>query len=210
MKIAVISPANDFKKEHEIITELFENGLTTYHIRKPFYRKEKLKEYIKQIPEQFHNKIIIHSHHTLARTFNILGVHYSDRDLELNFKNWWREKMLASRAKTLIKTTSHKKLATLYEKKEMNFDYVFLMPVFDPITGRYQSGYYEDGLKAALKKSNERIVVMGGVDITRIEKIIELGFYGMGLSSCLWDKENPVEEYCKITACCKELGVLIE
>jgi thiamine-phosphate pyrophosphorylase len=210
MKIVVISPTNNFKEEHEIISELFENGLTMYHIRKPFYGKEKLKEYIKKIPEQFHNRIIIHSHHTLARTFNVLGVHYSNKDLELNFRNWWREKMLVSRAEILIKTTSHKKLATLYEKKEMNFYYVFLMPVFDPITGHYQSGYYEDGLKAAIKKSKEKIIVLGGVDIKIIEKIVELGFYGMGLNSCLWDKENPVEEYLKIVARCKELGVLIE
>ncbi|HXD94622.1 MAG TPA: thiamine phosphate synthase [Bacteroidia bacterium] len=210
MKITVISPTDYIKKEHEIITELFNNGLTNYHIKKPLYGKDKLKEYIKQIPEKFHNRIVIHSHHTLVRKFNLLGVHYSDRDLELNFRNWWREKMIAPRAEVLIKTTSHKKLATLYEKIEMDFNYVFLLPVFDPITGHYQSGYYEDGLKTAIKKSKEKIVVMGGVSIERLEKIIELGFYGMGLNSCLWDNDNPVEEYCKIIAKCNELGVLIE
>src|SRR6185437_2057980 len=65
------------------------------------------------------------------------------------------------------------KPANLYEKKEMNFDYVFLMPVFNSITGCYQSGYYEDELKTAIKKSREKIVVLGGVSIDQIEKINE-------------------------------------
>ena len=87
------------------------------------YGKDKLKEYIKQIPEKFHNRIVIHSHHTLVRKFNLLGVHYSDRDLEHNFRNWWREKLIASKAEKIIRTTSHKKLATLYEKREIDCDY---------------------------------------------------------------------------------------
>lgn len=210
MKITVISPTNYIKNEHEIVLGLFEKGLTTYHIKKPLYSKNTLKEYINKIPKQFHDRIVIHSHHTLVRKFNLLGLHYSDRDLEFNFRNWWRGKLIASKAEKTIKTTSHKKLATLYEKREVNCDYVFLLPVFNPITGHYQSGYYEDGLKAAIKKSKDKIIVMGGVNIDRIEKILELGFYGMGLNSCLWDKENPVEEYCKIIARCKELGVLVE
>lgn len=210
MKITVISPTNNFKGEHEIVAELFENGLTNYHVKKPLYSKDNLKEYIKKIPEQFHNRIVIHSHHTLVHKFDLLGIHYSDRDFEPSFRNWCRETIIASNAEKIIKTTSHKKLASLYEKREMSFEYAFLLPVFDPITGHYQSGYYEDGLKAAIKKSNERIVVMGRVDINRIEKIIELGFYGMGLNSCLWDKVNPIEEYCKIIIRCKELGILVE
>ena len=210
MKIIAISPTINFKNEHEIVVELFGNGLETYHVRKPLYSRETLKKYIEKIPEQFHSRLVIHSHHTIVRKFNLLGVHYSDRDFQPNLKNWWREKRLVSKEKELIKTTSHQKLAAIYEKKEMNFDYVFLMPVFDPITGHYQSGYYEDGLKNAIQKSKQRIIVLGGVDINKIEKIAELGFYGMGLSSCLWEKETPTKEYDKIIARCKELGIRTE
>jgi len=209
MKIVVVSPTNNYAKEHEIISELFENGLTAYHIKKPSYSRDRLKGYIKKIPEQFHNRIVIHSHHTLVHKFNLLGIHYSNRDFEPSFRNWCRETIIASKADKIIKTKSHMKLSTLYEEREIDFNYVFLLPVFDPITGNYQSGYYEDGLKAAIKKSKEKIIVMGGVDIKKIEKIAELGFYGMGLNSCLWDKENPVGEYYKIMIRCQTLGIEI-
>jgi thiamine-phosphate pyrophosphorylase len=210
MKIIVISPINDFQKENDIITNLFENGLLTYHLMKPFYSKNKLQEFIKNIPEQFHNRIIIHSHHTLADKFNLQGIHYSDKDAEPNFINWLRRKRAASKTQNLIKTTSCKKTIDLYKEREINFDYVFLMPVFDRMTSNYQSGYYEEGIKTAIKNSNKKIVVLGGVNLIRAKQIIELGFYGMGLSSCLWENESPVEEYCKIVHQCKELGATIE
>jgi thiamine-phosphate pyrophosphorylase len=209
MKIVVMSPPKYLKNEEEIITELFENGLTTYHLMKPQFGRERLKAYLKKIPEQFHHKIIIHSHHSLVRKFNLRGVHYSDNELQPNFRNWWREKIIASKTESLMKVTSYQKLATLYDKKDVYFDYVFLMPVFNSITGCYQSGYYEDELRTAIKKSNKKIVVLGGVNIDQIKKIMELGFYGMALSSCLWNKENPVQEYCKIAQRCNELGVLM-
>jgi thiamine monophosphate synthase len=210
MKIVVMSPPKYLKNEEEIITKLFENGLNTYHILKPFFGRNRLEAYVKNIPAQFHNRIIIHSHHTLVRKFNLQGVHYSDNELQTTFRNWWREKIVASKAESLMKVTSHQKLATLYHKKDVHFDYVFLMPVFNSITGCYQSGYYEDELKTAIQKSNKKIIVLGGVNIDQIKKIMELGFYGMALGSCLWNKENPVQEYSKITQRCNELGVLME
>ena len=210
MKITVISPAINFKKEHEIITELFESGLASYHIRKPLYSRDTLSKYLEKIPNRFHDRIVIHSHHTLVRKFNLSGIHYSDRDLGFNFRNWWREKMIAPKAKNIIKTTSYKKLAALYEEKEMSFDYVFLMPVFNAITGCYQSGYYEDELKRAIQKSKEKIIVLGGVSIDQIEKVTELGFYGLAFSSSLWNREAPKEEFQKIMARCSDLGITVE
>ena len=210
MKITVISPATNLKNEPETITELFENGLTSYHIRKPTYSKDTLSKYLEKIPERFHDRIVVHSHHALVRKFNLSGVHYSDRDFGFNFRNWWREKMIASKAKNIIKTTSYRKLAALYEEKEMSFDYVFLMPVFNSITGCYQSGYYEDELKRAIQKTKEKIIVLGGVSIDQIEKVTELGFYGMAFSSSIWNKEDPKEEFQKIMVRCRELGITVE
>ncbi len=37
----------------------------------------------------------------------------------------------------------------------MNFDYVFLSPIFDTITGKYQSGFYEDSILAAIQKNRK-------------------------------------------------------
>jgi thiamine-phosphate pyrophosphorylase len=146
----------------------------------------------------------------LARKYNLQGVHYTKKHLEKNFRNWWREKMLRISTSNFVKTTSHGKLASLYDVEEMNFDYVFLSPIFNTITGKYQSGFYEDSIVAAIQKTGKKIIARGGVDVTRVEKIKELGFYGMALYSSVWDKEHPVEEYLKVIHRCNELGIKVE
>ena len=210
MKIVVISPSKVRENEIKNLVQMFEAGLDSYHIRKPTFSTKKLQEYIEQIPKHFHNKIIIHSHHNLARKYNLQGVHYTKKHLERNIRNWWREKMLRISTSNFIKTTSHGKLSSLYDLEEMKFDYVFLSPIFDTITGKYQSGFYEESIKAAINKTGKKIIARGGIDITRIEKVKELGFYGLALYSVIWDKENPLEEYLKVIRRCKELDIKLE
>ena len=147
MKVIVISPSKNRENEIKAVIQMFEAGLDTYHIRKPTFNTKQLQEYIEQIPKQFHNRLIIHSHHNLARKYNVQGVHYTKKHLEKNIRNWWREKMLRLSTSHFIKTTSHGKLSSVYDLEEMKFDYVFLSPIFDAITGKYQSGYYEDSIK---------------------------------------------------------------
>jgi thiamine-phosphate pyrophosphorylase len=210
MKIVVISQSKVIEDEHKIITQLFEAGLGTLHVRKPRLRTKQLIEYLDKIPHQFHNRIIVHSHHNLASKYNLLGVHYTRLHLEPNFRNWWREKKLSFIKRKLIRTSSHNKLASLYDERDIEYDYVFLSPIFDSITGKYQSGFYEDSIKAAVQKTGLKIVARGGIDITRIEKVNELGLYGLALYSCLWNSQDPLQEFLKIMHRCEELGIKVE
>lgn len=210
MKIVVVSPSKTKENEISNAIKMLEAGLEAYHINKPKYSTKQMQAYIESIPKHFHGKLIIHSHHNLARKYNLQGVHYTKKHLERNFRNWWREKMLRLSSSHFIKTTSHGKLSSIYDEQKINFDYVFLSPIFDSITGKYQSGFYEDSIIAAIKKTGKKVIARGGIDITRIEKVNELGFYGMALYSCLWDKENPAEEYLKVVRRCKELWIAVE
>jgi thiamine-phosphate pyrophosphorylase len=210
MKVIVISPSSIKENEVKNVIQMFEAGLESYHIRKPKFSTKQLQEYIEKIPNQFHEKIVIHSHHNLARKYNLQGVHYTKKHLERNIKNWWREKILRLSSSHFVKTTSHGKLASLYDEEDFKFDYIFLSPIFDTITGKYQSGFYEESIKVAIQKTGKKIVAHGGVDITRIEKIKELGFYGMALYSSVWDRETPAEEYLKVIRRCNELGIVVE
>jgi thiamine-phosphate pyrophosphorylase len=210
MKIIVISTPYRLQEEHTILTQLFENGLTSFHLRKPRWRFSEMKEYLQAIPAQYHNRIITHTHHKLVKQFKLQGVHYTSVHLQPTFKNWWHSRRLARYTQDLVKTASYKKLATLAEKSDINYDYVFLTPVFDSITGKFQSGLYDDSLTRTLQQCEKKVIAMGGVDIRRIERIQEIGFSGMALNNCLWKAADPLEEFCKITARCRELGIWVE
>lgn len=211
MKIVVLSPPQrQYDNEIEIIKQLFKNGLDTYHLRKPFYKFPTMTAFLKEIPEIYHNRIVLHSHHSLIRKFNLKGVYYTRIHLQPGIRNWWNNKRLATYLKHKVRTASCRKLADLKDIGEMHYSYVFLTPIFDSITGKFQSGYYEDTIKSTLRKTATRVIAMGGIDINKIETVHKLGFYGMALNNCLWGKENPLEEYEKIIERCKELGLLLE
>lgn len=210
MKIILISKSILDENELGIVKELFENGLGTYHLRKPQISTKQMRSFLDSIPSQFHNRIVIHSHHNLALKYNLKGVHYTKAHLQKTFKNWWRKITLRIANTALIKSTSHSKLVSVYEDHEIDFDYVFLSPIFDSLSGKFQSGFHIDGIKAAIQKSGKNIIARGGVELKRIEQIRDLGFYGMALNTCIWNSKNPVAEFHKILACCRELGIEVE
>ncbi len=210
MKILVITPHGLREEEIKIVVQLFENGLETLHLRKPKFRTRELKEYIEQIPVQFHNRIVIHSHHLLARKYNLKGIHFTKTHLKKTFRNWWIYKILTLSRPDLIKTTSHTKLVSLYDEEKIDFDYIFLSPIFDSLTGKYQSGFYEEGIRATVKKVDKKIIARGGIDRSRLEKIKELGFHGMALYSYIWESKKPVEDFIQIVKRCNELSIAVE
>ena len=85
-----------------------------------------------------------------------------------------------------------------------------LYPIFDSLTGNFQSGYHEQGIKNAIQKSNKKIVARGGVDSKKIEQIRELGFYGMVLNSNIWKSKEPLASFNEFMGKCKELNIQVE
>ena len=150
MKLIVISSSKNTASEIKTVIQMFENGLEHFHLRKPKLSSKKLSEYISAIPAHFHNRIIIHSHHQLALKVKWRGIHYTRSHLRPTFKNWWRAKRIAFSGKKLLKTSSFTKLSDLYDEPEIMFDYVFLSPIFDSLTGKYQSGFYEEGINTLI------------------------------------------------------------
>ncbi|MGZ3864480.1 MAG: thiamine phosphate synthase [Bacteroidia bacterium] len=207
MKIVVISPKYSSDNEQQNIIKLFESGLQSFHLNKPLYKFNQLKEYIDGIPKEFHDRIIIHTHHKLITEYNLQGVHYTRMHFEPTLKNWWQNKRLSPFTENMVKTATHRKLAALYEKSDIPLDYVFLNPVFDTITGKIQSEFHEDLIRKANARQGLKVIAQGGIDTRRIEQVSKLGFFGMALNNFLWSRENPVEEYKKFISRCEELQI---
>lgn len=209
MKLIVISPSGKHENETEIVTKLFESGLDTFHLRKPKYSTRQLSDYIKKIPRQFHNRIVIHSHHNLARKFNLKGIHLTKTHRIRRLKTWLSIKLLKAKNPTATISVSHRRLLSLFEDEEV-YSYVFLSPIFDSLTSKYQSGFTEHSLRSAIQKTHHKVIARGGVDHTVIERVQTIGFEGMALYSSLWKKSNPVEEFNKVIQRCLDLGIKIE
>jgi len=209
MKLIVISSSKSFEKESQILTTLFEKGLQTLHLRKPRYSTPKLKRFLNNIPSKFHNRIIIHSHHNLALNFNLKGIHLTKKHKRQRFKTWFMLRILYKKKPDLLISTSYSKLADIAEA-EKPYSYVFLSPIFDSETSKYQAGFTEHSLKSILNKSSYTVVARGGVDVCHIAKVNELGFSGLSINSSIWDKDDPVAFFNLFTAEFERLSIPIE
>jgi thiamine-phosphate pyrophosphorylase len=210
MKLMVLSPSTgDPSIETMIVTKLFELGLETFHLRKPRYSTREMVEYLNKIPPRFHDRVVIHSHHTLALKYNLKGIHLTRTHLKQKFRLWINLKIIRFKKPKITVSTSFRKLASLYEEQN-TYDYVFLSPIFDSISGKFQAGFNEHSLKAAIQKTPFQIVARGGVDVSKMESIQEIGFVGFILNSSLWTDKDPVQNFIRVLDKFKQLELPVQ
>lgn len=193
--IIVISSQKTVPNEHEVIRLLFENGLHTFHLRKPGYKKNQLRDYIKQIPSKYHNRIVIHNHHELALKFNLQGIHFNSQARQKKLKTSWKKYRFRRKKPYLTFSTSFHKLVNI-DIHTSRYNYVFLSPIFDSISKKdYQSGFSQYSLENAIKHSKYEVYALGGIDKSKIKDIVELGFAGAALYGHIWTNDNPVNTF---------------
>src|SRR5687767_2794983 len=170
MRLVVITPSRDVTDEHSLVTKMFESGLTTLHLRKPKYSTSQMADYIRLIPQHFHSRIVIHSHHNLALRFTLMGIHLTRAHLSGKWKYWLVRLRLKLRFAKIFKTRSYTRLQQVYLPEERVFDYYFLGTMFNNMTGELYSGYYEDAVIAANSNSGKLLVARGGTTPKTIAK----------------------------------------
>jgi len=210
MELIVISSSHSNEAEPEIVTKMFEAGLTSFHLRKPRHSTNQLKQYLDQIPAHFHNRIVIHSHHDLVLKYDLRGIHFTDIHLQPGFKRWWLMRRIRLSKKNLVRTRSYKKISEVYNKEEIPYDYYFLGTIFNTLSNEFYSGYYEQGLLAALKTAGKKFIARGGINEKTILKAHALGFEGVALNSVLWKADNPLGKFIEILEHCKKNGIDIK
>lgn len=206
MYIIVISPSKTEPDEVRIVTELFEHGLQTFHLRKPMMSTKDMRSYIESIPSHFHNRIVIHSHHQLLRKFTLKGIHLTRQHLKRKYYSILRVRFLKMGRPGIIVTTSYHKIGSLYENNK-KYDYVLLGTVFDIVSDKFNAGFSDHSLRAAISKSVSPVVARGGTHCGNVGVCHELGFAGASFYSGIWKKENPLEEFLKILEECKAQNI---
>ena len=212
MKLIVISNSSAVENEVQIITALFELGLETFHLRKHKFSTKQIKKLLNEIPSHFHNRIVLHSHHKLARTYDLKGIHMTKLHKRRKLRTWYVTRTVQIRKPKILITTSYSNMGQLLDtnKQICNYDYVFLSPIFDSLSSKFQSGFTEFSLKSAMGKTNLLVIARGGVDVNAVEKANAIGFHGIALYSCLWKRKDPIVEFNKIVEKFQELKIPIE
>jgi thiamine-phosphate pyrophosphorylase len=211
MKLVVISNSGAIENEAKVITSLFEAGMETFHLRKHSLSTKATKELLSGIPAHFHNRIILHSHHKLARKFDLKGIHLTKSHIKKRYRTWLTIKLIKLRNPGLVITTSFNNIGQLFEKEHrFDYNYVFLSPVFDSLNSKFQGGFTEHSLRSAIQKTPFKVIARGGVDANAIEKAKLIGFDGLAFYSSIWKKPDPLAEFNRMVQKFQELQIPIE
>ena len=183
-KLIVISPPKTHRNEISILCNLFENGLQILHVRKHGLSRQELRNYIDKIPSKFHKRLVIHSHYSLLKEFNLKGIHLTERTRIKSIPSWFDPK------KHTLSASFHS--INSLERIQRKYDYVFLSPIFNSISKKkYKGAFTEADLKILLKKQRN-VIALGGIEPGVLKKIQELKFAGAAALGFIWENKSPL------------------
>ncbi|MBI4930053.1 MAG: thiamine phosphate synthase [Bacteroidetes bacterium] len=209
MKLILISPSERKDSELAYLLNMFEQGLPIYHLRKTKFSTRELKNFIAEIPEKYHERIVIHTHHELVIKFNLKGIYISRSHKKRKYRTWLRMQWFKFKKRKLILSTSFRSIEDILDHNP-KYDYVFLSPVFDSLSGNFQAGFSEHDLQTALRQTKYNVIARGGVSVDTVEKAKTLGFSGIAFYSSIWKSKNPLEEFKRVKEKFNELKIPLE
>jgi thiamine-phosphate pyrophosphorylase len=183
MQLIVISHPDAIANEAWLINQLFENGLTRFHLRKPGYDVGQIAGLLRQIDKQYHHYIALHQHHDMAQDFGIKRLHYTEQHRE----NTSHEKLALLNDQGYILSTSIHEIATLYTLK--CFDNAFLGPVFKSISKPGYQANWSDSFSLNKQDIQLNIIALGGIELSNLSRVKAMNFDGVAVLGTIWN--NP-------------------
>ncbi len=183
-KTIVITLPDFFDGEARQIVQLLQVSVDLVHIRKPQASEEETERLLREIPEEFRHRLVLHDHHPLAPKYRLHGVHLNSRN-PLPPEGW----------RGSVSRSCH----SLEEVKEWKnrCDYVSLSPIFDSIS---KQGYHAAFTPGQLARAREegiidgKVMALGGVTFHRLDEVLRMGFGGGMILGDAWgkDRREPV------------------
>ena len=137
--IVLIAPEHTMQNEVAILNQLFEAGLAYYHLRKPHLNYQEHCDYLNQIDNKYHNRIVVHYFHELVNEYNLKGIHFQEQKRRdcLDTPSDYFTKLNNMFGKTIS--------SSFHEPEELaqcsfEFDYHLLSPVFSSISKQWIRG----------------------------------------------------------------------
>ena len=199
MKLIILSSAKELLDEAAQINQLFDNGLELFHLRKPEWDIDEIRELLFGINPDYLNRIVVHHSHELAIEFQLKGIHIREqgkRALGEKLKSYVRG--FRDRGFT-ISGSFHSREDIVNNK--VKYDYVFLSPVFDSISKKDYQGKGFD-----VNDLTGNIFALGGVNENNIDNADQLGYNGVAAIGAVWNAEDPLSGFLALKKATSQLG----
>lgn len=184
MQLIVISNPEAIPNEAGIINQLFEAGLSRFHLRKPGYNAQQVAAFLKEIDEQYHHCIALHQHHAVAPYFGIQRLHYPEQQ---RLSTHEAKLHLQNHEGYILSTSAHDLdvLQTL-----TSFNYTFLGPVFNSISKPGYEAKFSEKFYLDKQYNNLNIIALGGIELSNLNKVEAMNFDGAAVLGTIWNKPD--------------------
>jgi thiamine-phosphate pyrophosphorylase len=172
--------------EAQIIQQLFKEGLECFHLRKPDASEDDIRQLLRDIPAEYHNRIALHSCHQLAGEFDIQRLHFTEQAREQTLAEGDATLQTFIRKGYRLSTSVHniKTLCTL----PALFSYAFFGPVFNSISKENYNGIIDSNFFVSAEYKSVPVIALGGIDAENISKVAAMNFDGAAVLGALWTK----------------------
>lgn len=171
----VITLPDFIPAEGERIVRLLQR-VELVHIRKPNASAEEVERLLRDIPQEYHSRLVLHDHHHLAAKYHLHGIHLNTRNPQ-PIAGW-----------TGSVSRSCHSIDELIEWKA-KCDYVSLSPIYNSISKvGYQSAFTPETLRKAAQAGiiDSKVLALGGVTFAKIEEVKRIGFGGGMILGDAW------------------------
>lgn len=179
-ELIVITPEKDYPGETGWVNRLFSEGLAILHLRKPGWTTESLLQYLEQVGEQFHERVMLHGDPAILEKVKLRGIHYPLNALPV--QNQGYSLSCSTHAWNELEAVSGK------------VDYAFISPFFDSIS---KSGYGADKVLKVIPAQTDRrkAVALGGIHQGNIQEVQRMGLRGAAVLGAVWQADDPLQAY---------------
>lgn len=176
-KTIVITKPSFFVDEAKAIVGLLDRvDIDMLHLRKPGAAKDDVERLIREIPREWHNRLVVHEHFSLAERYGLYGIHLNSRFPTPPYN--WRGSVSRS-------CHSFEEVA----EWKSRCDYVSLSPVFDSISKRgYVSAFTAGEIAQAVDDGmiDDKVYALGGMTFSRLAEVKDMGFGGAMILGDAW------------------------
>lgn len=191
----VISNPIVVTNEINIIHTLFEEGMVLFHVRKPNFRISEMKQFLLTINLKYRQRLVLHSHHHLAKEFDIKRIHFSESERKATLMNSNKVSFDTFKGEEFRLSTSVHTIED-FNSLDDSFSYAFLSPVFPSISKENYTPKI-DLFEEIKKRENFRtqLVALGGMNSNTINKTLENGFDKVALLGAIWNSQDPIQNF---------------
>ena len=147
------------------------------HIRKPHSSEEETEELVRQLAEEWHDRLVLHDHFHLAQRYALHGVHLNSRNPQPP-EGWHGSVSRSCHSLEEVKAFKER------------YDYVSLSPIFDSVSKQgYHSAFSRDVIAEAVADGiiDSKVYALGGVRFSMLDTVKEMGFGGAMILGDAWN-----------------------